>query len=390
MAVAAFPFSAAWHMEQPRVATASPGYQPGLDLLRLTAFAMVWTAHALAACKGMLPAKWVALLGGAGSCGVPVFFVLSAYLITDLLQRERASTGRVHLRAFYMRRILRIWPLYFGLLALYAALGMRFHGFRIEPERLLLSCLLAGNWYIAFHPAITTPLRALWSLSVEEQWYLIAPWIARRFAARQCAAGCVGVIACSAWLLLWLSRAGDPAMLHVTTWVNSGVQFQYLAMGALVALWLRGRVPVLRGALRLALAACGGAAILMASHCHIREAAVLHSAAALIAGYLLAGLGAVCLLFAFLGVAPARCPRGLVRLGQLTYGLYILHETAFFLTDALFRWLSIPVGVAAFCGNKLLALFLTILLAWVSWHVWERPFLRWKTRWIPAMHGGAG
>jgi len=52
----------------------------------------------------------------AGGFGMCMFFLLSAYLITELLMKERSRTGSVHIKAFYLRRILRIWPVYFGLL----------------------------------------------------------------------------------------------------------------------------------------------------------------------------------------------------------------------------------------------------------------------------------
>ena len=359
-------------------------YRPELDLLRLAAFLMVWTAHALIPFRGLLPPRLLAAFEGAGSCGVPIFFFLSAYLITELLRRERDLTGSIHLGHFYLRRILRIWPLYFAMLAVYALLGFRFHGFRIEPGRLLASCLLAGNWYIALHPAITTPLRALWSISVEEQWYLLSPlvllWLLRR--KPQLLVACVLAVAASDLLLVLLAHRAAQAELHVTAWVNSGVQFQYLALGVAAAVLLDGRIPRLATAARGLLLCAGAGCVLAASAgCHIRQANVPHTALSLVCGYLLAGAGAVCLFFSLFGVRPQRCPPVLVQLGQLSFGLYVLHETAFFLADAAARRFGLPHGVLPLAGEKLFALVLTALLAWMSYHLWERPFLRLKSRW---------
>lgn len=357
-------------------------YRPELDLLRLGAFLMVWLAHALISFHGLLPASVLATLEGAGSCGVPIFFFLSAYLITELLRREREAIGSVHLRSFYLRRILRIWPLYLGALAAYGLLGLRFHGFRIEPGRLLASCLLAGNWYIAFHPLLTTPMRALWSISVEEQWYLLWPLLCRTFSTRRLLVFCGATVVFAHLLLFALARTADPRTLHVTAWVNSGVQFQYFALGAAAALVLRGRIPKLSSATRALLFTAGACVLLLASAIgHIKDPSATHSGASLSLGYTLAGIGTSALFFSLLGLPQQGCPRLLVRLGQLSFGLYVFHETGFFLSGATMRHFGVGGGFAALTLEKLLALLLTIGLAYASYHLWELPFLRLKQRW---------
>jgi peptidoglycan/LPS O-acetylase OafA/YrhL len=357
-------------------------YRPELDLLRLMAFLMVWLSHALLTFKGLLPARLLALFEGAGSCGVPVFFFLSAYLITELLRREHLATGTVNLRFFYIRRVLRIWPLYLGVLLAYGLLGLRFHGFRIEPGRLAASALLAGNWYLALHPAITTPMRALWSISVEEQWYLLFPLARRAFSSGQLLLVCAAIFTAALLLLALLARFVDPSMLHVTAWVNSGVQFQYFALGTGAALLLSGRVPRYAGWARVVLAAGGMAAMLTASGAtHFKQPIGEHSAASLIAGYLLAGVGTMALFFALLGISPTRCPGSLVRVGQVSFGLYVFHETGFFLADALRRGVGVAPGLSVLVSEKIFALVLTVALAFCSYYGWERPFLKLKRRW---------
>ena len=357
-------------------------YRPELDLLRLLAFLMVWLAHALLSFSAVLPGRLLAVAEGAGSCGVPIFFFLSAFLITELLRREQLSTGAIHLRAFYVRRILRIWPLYFGVLLAYSLLGLRFHGFRMEPGRLAASCLLAGNWYIVFHPAITTPLRHLWSISVEEQWYVLWPLARRALPGRQLLLLCLAILAGAQLLLVSLAHHSNLSMLHVTAWDNSGVQFQYLAFGAASALLLDGRIPRLHARLRIALAALAVAALLAASgFCRIRQAGVAHSAGSLTGGYLLAGIGTASLFFALYGVSQTRCPRLLVRLGQISFGLYVFHETGFFLANALSRHFGTHATLLMLSTEKLIALAITVALAFASYHAWELPFLRLKQRW---------
>ena len=357
-------------------------YRPELDLLRLLAFLMVWLAHALLSFSALLPNRLLAVIEGAGSCGVPIFFFLSAFLITELLRRERRATGTLHLGHFYLRRILRIWPLYLGVLLAYGLLGLRFHGFRIEPARLVASCLLAGNWYIVLHPTITTPLRHLWSISVEEQWYLAFPLLHRALSIRQLLLLCLASLTAAQLLLAFLAHRSNPAMLHITAWDNSGVQFQYFALGAASALLLDGRIPRLSAGMRRLLAATGAATLLAASGlCHIKQAAVAHTSLSLIVGYLVAGIGTACFFFALYGLSAAHCPRRLVRLGQLSFGLYVFHETGFFLANALSRHFKIHATLLTLSLEKLLALALAVALALASYHAWELPFLRLKQRW---------
>ncbi len=99
-------------------------YFPELDGLRFYAFLGVFVCHTLpvgaAFYRGLhlpLPGFWSALVD-AGASGVDLFFVLSAFLITSLLIREREATGGISLRLFYIRRVLRIWPLYLLVLML--------------------------------------------------------------------------------------------------------------------------------------------------------------------------------------------------------------------------------------------------------------------------------
>src|SRR6266699_1803055 len=96
-------------------------YHPEIDVLRFGAFFLVYLWHALP----LTPATYLHLGFGrlltrvlvgfihGGAYGVDLFFALSSYLITELLLREYRSRGSINIRAFYARRILRIWPLYF-------------------------------------------------------------------------------------------------------------------------------------------------------------------------------------------------------------------------------------------------------------------------------------
>src|SRR5580704_2467620 len=154
-------------------------YRPELDVLRFFAFFSVflyhfWRPTELYVQHGV--PRIVAVLGNGliqgGVFGVDLFFVLSAYLITELLLREKDECGSLDVRGFYLRRILRIWPLYFFYigLALLPIFNQR-HGFTWHHAAAFV--LLAGNWSVIAwgwpSPSIVVPL---WTVSIEEQFYL--------------------------------------------------------------------------------------------------------------------------------------------------------------------------------------------------------------------------
>lgn len=123
-----------------------------------------------------------------GDIGVSFFFVLSGFLITYLLLREKETFGKISLKNFYIRRILRIWPVYFTtIIAGFFILPMiarLFIGngpfvFLISPSFTLLPqyMLFLANFNLAFSGGSSVPTDVLWSISVEEQFYLVWPWL---------------------------------------------------------------------------------------------------------------------------------------------------------------------------------------------------------------------
>jgi peptidoglycan/LPS O-acetylase OafA/YrhL len=138
------------------------GYVPALDGLRGVAILLVVSVHFFG-----LPV--------AGTLGVDLFFVLSGFLITTLLLEERADTGRVRLRAFYVRRLRRLVPALAVLLAAYILVS---EAKGVAPFSTVAEYgLYLGNLYQAFAIAGShhTGLEHLWSLAQEEQFYLVWP-----------------------------------------------------------------------------------------------------------------------------------------------------------------------------------------------------------------------
>jgi peptidoglycan/LPS O-acetylase OafA/YrhL len=113
---------------------------------------------------------------GSGAFGVDIFFAISGFLITTLLLRERDKLGKISLREFYLRRTLRIWPLYYATLAFYAGMALIFY--RHSPRGPEFFHYFPGyltftyTWY-AFRSASKPIFNFAWSLSVEEQFYTL-------------------------------------------------------------------------------------------------------------------------------------------------------------------------------------------------------------------------
>jgi peptidoglycan/LPS O-acetylase OafA/YrhL len=164
----------------PRDSITPPGslYIPSLDGIRTISFFLVFFAHA--GLGGLVP----------GGFGVSVFFLLSGFLITTLLRAEFARYQRISLRDFYLRRVLRILPPLYAALALAMVLSCIGTGAPGIPfAGTLAQALQVSNYYqiYASSPRIMPGSGVLWSLAVEEHFYLIFPllyiWMLPRFSA---------------------------------------------------------------------------------------------------------------------------------------------------------------------------------------------------------------
>jgi peptidoglycan/LPS O-acetylase OafA/YrhL len=376
-------------------------YRPELDGLRFCAFLAVYICHSIpnGVVAGVSQPRsnvWIRILAAvkdAGNFGVCLFFMLSAFLITELLRREQDEFGSIHIGSFYLRRMLRIWPLYFGITIAYAVGGHYFSALRIERGRIFAYFLLAGNWYIALHPWIQTPLRSLWSISVEEQFYLIWPLLARCGGMRLLAKAAFMIVPIS-FVAIMIGSA-DKTYAYNAVWLSSFTQFQFFAWGGLLSLVLGGRIPKMNAGSRAALGLGGVGLCLFAAYASgIKRPGAQSSAIEFCLGYLLVAAGCLFLLLAVLGMNTKRIPAPMISLGKISFGLYVFHETAFLLVDeaqkhsavlipSILTWSS-QHSMIALLLNKLVALGATVVLAILSYRFWEKPFLRLKSRvtWI--------
>ena len=349
-------------------------YRPELDALRFLAFALVFIRHAVH------PASRIgAALAAAGQSGVCLFFLLSAYLITELLEREHAKTGTVDLKAFYIRRILRIWPLYFSALLLARLIDWHAPHLQLSNGRLLASLLLAGNWYVFLYGLPASFALVLWSVSVEEQFYLLWPSVRKFLGRRSLLLTSLLTLPVSALAIILLS---DGRHVDLQLWVDTFVELQFFGMGGLLALLLRGRAPHLHPGVRGLLFAAG-LLLFAASEDLFHGPTVFPTPAHALAEYTSMLLGTLALFFALLGFSELGRARLLIYLGKISYGLYVFHILGLRLALRPAAWLNGHVALHPWAAETFLlttGLLLTVLMAYLSYRFLETPFLRLKDR----------
>ena len=161
----------------------------------------------------------------------------------------------VNVKSFYIRRVLRIWPLYFAVLFIgFGASHVVPDADAISVQALLAYVFWLGNWYAAFHGSLGLGIGVIWSVNVEEQFYLLLPLAARAWTRRGLLILCATVWAVSQLAVaIMCAYKLSPWMLAVVTITN----MQYFAIGAAISRLLNGRVPSFNPLLRIALVTSG-------------------------------------------------------------------------------------------------------------------------------------
>lgn len=347
----------------------SPGrslsHLPALDGLRAIAVLMVLWFHIPEPC---LP-EWSARLVRAlrpGYFGVDFFFVLSGFLITRILIDYRHRG--VPLKVFFVRRFLRIFPAYYLLLAIMLV---------IAPSWRLICCaiyLANLEWPPLFFPP--RALHHLWSLSVEEHFYLVWPFLIGLPAlvtAERLVKYAVVPLAMISAVVFAIVYEGE--MAGVMIWINTLPRSLSLAAGGVLAFHEKALLSAPRKWVAIAVAAVGvaGAALVVGKLYAPGDywyVARLYAGSALSTGVVAA---VICLqpgwvVTRTLALAPMRF------LGQISYGLYLYHHPIYY-------YLLRSDESALTTTNALFAVALSFVAAVVSYNFWEKPFLRLKDVW---------
>jgi peptidoglycan/LPS O-acetylase OafA/YrhL len=207
----------------------SHGRIPSLDGVRAIAVALVLLAHACQT-HGFPATNFIRRVGMRGAIGVEVFFVISGFLITTLMLREMERTGAVKVKAFYTRRILRILPAYASFMVVLFLLSV------VGPVQLLHRDWIGALTYtVNFLHAPTWEIGHIWSLSIEEHFYLIWPLvivIGGAVAARRVAM--FFIVAC--FVFRWLVLLAFPRSLVPMADLWTFTRLDTIAFGCLLAL----------------------------------------------------------------------------------------------------------------------------------------------------------
>jgi peptidoglycan/LPS O-acetylase OafA/YrhL len=366
-------------------------YVPQLDGLRFFAFLLVFFHHFIPSqpifgeypLLGLLLAK----VQEFGWAGVDLFLVLSAFLITNLLLLEYRRTGTISLRDFYVRRSLRIWPLYYlmVLVGFFVSplLSGKYSG--VEHQQMMADhfqpyMVFLGNFSAGIHNyAGSRFLSHLWTISLEEQFYLVWPILLVTLIGRRKALVAVlsGLLVMSVALrLYWLhGHVGHPFI-----WTNLFCRLDPLVLGTLLAIYREGRQgngdgDVFRYGAGLLLLVVPGFFPAIETHS-------LH----IVWQYLSIAVGFCLILDASLA-GKVTWPhliltnRSIVWLGKLCYGLYVYHLVGINFAKRLQKHLPFwDGGELSWLATFSLGLLFTIILAQLSYSLYEKKFLLLKKK----------
>lgn len=341
--------------------------------------------------------RHVFMLADSMWLGVDLFFVLSGFLITGILFDAKRSSH--YFRNFYGRRVLRIFPLYYGFLTIVWVISITNISGEIGqsfPDTQGWYWLYLSNIQVAlFGWQAPEQIGHFWSLAVEEQFYLLWPWIVWSLSRKQLMR--VAVIGFFAALAIRIALPFE--MTRLGAYVLLPTRMDALSAGAILALAIRGPkgLKAIDRTSFMMLIVC--VAVLAALYLRQRRLNLMDPLVGTL-GFTVIAAGFA----AFIAVALRASNNGflsrpltttpMVMLGKYSYGLYVVHVPLIYLLKnmglqaSLFPRLagsSLP-GVAAF---TLSAIALSITVAAASYHFWETPFLRLK-RYFPYEENAPG
>ena len=348
-------------------------YMPGLDGLRAVAVLAVIAFHE--------QFSWAP----GGLLGVALFFTLSGYLITDLLLSRWLATGRAHLANFWVRRARRLLPALFVMLAIVTAWVTLLDRARLADLRgaVAAAATYSSNWYLIVQGqsyfsrfAPPQPLDHLWSLAVEEQFYLIWPWLLLAglyFIRRRRSASAIRwlalptlALAAGSAVLMWVLY--HPAVDPTRVYEGTDTRACGLLIGAALAMvWssrTAGRASVTVARV-LDVPALLGLAVIAVMIWRVGQySTFLYHGGLVLLGFATAAVVAACaatgsMVGAALGWRPLRW------IGVRSYGIYLWHYPVIVLTT--------PANASEDLPRAVWQIAASIAIAALSWKFVEEP-----------------
>ena len=354
-------------------------YFPNLDALRFIAFLLVFNDHIDRIC----PSLKFPFLPNSGQ-GVRFFFVLSGFLISYLLLNEKKSNQTIDLKTFYTKRILRIWPVYFLTVFIgfsiaissnyFNPLSLPF-GISIAPKYLIYYLLFLGNICVYLYGSMNMIVSITWSISIEEQFYIIAPLIFKFFNNKTLLRSIILIILIAGYKIF--QNRTDGFYIYYYSYCC----FLELGMGCLLGYltfnsnWLISNISTASKLNIIIVYALGILMLIIQKSVISRYGPIFHLVTNLINstffGYIILEQN-----FATHSIGKLGKLKIMSYLGKISYGLYCYHMIIIFLVGYLINnYISNKFNIWQESMIYLISLGLTILIASISFKSFEKYFL---------------
>lgn len=370
---------------------------PNLEGLRFFAFFVVFVNHATGSLGYNNHSETFAYIRSHffwnGDLGVSFFFVLSGFLITYLLLKEKELSGKINIKNFYLRRVLRIWPLYFLIVAMCLLVFPMLEntlpkwfsiGVSTDEINKWFYLTFTGNFDYIYNGINNFMIGILWSVSIEEQFYLFWPLIIAFVPTKYLLKTFVLIILGSIAFRFFYAQGNVMIIkyhsLSCISDLASGAVIAYLAFQKSVIEWIE-KIPK-RGIVLIYLILF----ILVPLRFYSWKFGVYYNHVSSILPVIFSAL------FAFIIMEQNFAKNSFYKVmnwklisswGKYTYGMYCYHMVVFFVVMCIFHKMGIDLQQMSkyeFIALALVSFFSTLLISELSYHYFESIFLRLKDR----------
>lgn len=353
-------------------------YDPAIDFVRFIAFFLVFFTHFINAGGNGIQVnrgqwwnnQFIQRIADFGGQGVTLFFGLTGFLLGRLLIRELEENNSVSIKSFYLRRILRIWPLYFAFIIFCGLMNLFAESPTLVSAEIPYLVTFTYNWGQIFGEVPGTMATITWSISVEEQIYLIFPILflllvkktSTKYAVLLIICGLISVLGC---LYIWNINPDrfTPAFLLPVGVGLLTARFEDRFKNCSPTIWRRFFVLILLVAYVLIFRN-------LVEFNNFRFLTFIGSAA-LLPALLYSCRG-------FITESGSRLSKGAIYVGRRSYGCYLFHWAVWTVMVGRDLFSSKTGGFSVL--GVLVAFVITVGVSAVSYRYFETPFLRYRKR----------